>query len=91
MFRTALTPKTGKSIEKCEQKFGKFRELEVKAHKGLYESSQELRDEANPMFKNYEKDYDENMGPCRYSVLQKYQEKVGTRKYVMAKRNRRIM
>ena len=67
---------TEKSVEKCEQKFDKFRELEDKAHKGLYENGQELRDEAKPMFKNYEKDYDENLGPCRDSVLEKYLGKV---------------
>ena len=67
-----------RSTEKCEQKFDRYSELEEKAHKGLYETSQELRDEANPMFEDYAKGYDENMGPCRDSVRQKYQDKVGT-------------
>ena len=65
-----------KSIKRCEQEFIQYKELKEKAKKGFFENSQELRDEAKSMFDNYERVYDEVLGPCKDSVLEKYKGKV---------------
>ena len=65
-----------KSIKRCEQEFIQYKELKEKAQKGFFENSQELRDEAKSMFDNYERVYDEVLGPCKDSVLEKYKGKV---------------
>ena len=65
-----------KSQKRCVQEFIQFKELKDKAQNGFFENSQELRNEAQPMFENYERVYDEILGPCKHSVLEKYKKEV---------------
>ena len=73
------------SQKACEEELIKFRDIEEKVYSGKYLNSMELQLEADVIFSNYQRGYDELLGPCKSEVLLKYKEKVGINRYCQNK------